>query len=94
VSIVTTDTCTVWGSTDATLPFTNWYVLGSATETSAGQYQFTDLQATNQSRCFYRVLSPRCPAGHRPHPTSFPDFGFWILASTTMLEPERVNPNQ
>jgi hypothetical protein len=49
---------TVWGSTDATLPLTNWYVLGSVTETSAGQYQFTDVQATNQSRCFYRVLSP------------------------------------
>lgn len=49
---------TVWGSTNATLPYTNWYVLGSVTETSVGHYQFTDVQATNHSRCFYRVRSP------------------------------------
>jgi hypothetical protein len=51
-------TFTVLGSTNAALPLTNWYVLGSATEISAGQYQFTDVQTTNQSCCFYCVRSP------------------------------------
>jgi hypothetical protein len=49
---------TVFGSTNMSLPFTNWYLLGSPVELSAGSYQFTDLQATNRPRCFYRVSSP------------------------------------
>ncbi len=48
----------VFCSTSLSLPFTNWYLLGSPVELSAGNYQCTDLQATNQSRCFYRVSSP------------------------------------
>ena len=37
---------------------TNWPVLGTATQVSAGHYQFTDTQtATNKLR-FYRVRSP------------------------------------
>jgi hypothetical protein len=49
---------TVLASTNAALPLASWNVLGSVTEISSGQYQFTDSQATNQSLCFYRVRSP------------------------------------
>jgi hypothetical protein len=51
-------TFSVLGSTNAALPVASWSVLGAATETSAGLYQFTDLQATNQPLHFYRVRSP------------------------------------
>jgi hypothetical protein len=51
-------TFTVVCSTNMLLPLTNWYVLGTATEISSGSYQYTDLQATNHSRCFYGVRSP------------------------------------
>ena len=40
------------------LSLTNWAFLGSITQASAGVYQFTDAQATNGSRRFYRVRSP------------------------------------
>jgi len=33
-------------------------VLGSPNEISAGQFQFTDPQATNDRQRFYRVRSP------------------------------------
>jgi hypothetical protein len=46
------------GSTNLALPLTNWYAVGSVTEISSGLYQFTDLQATNRPRCFYRVRKP------------------------------------
>ena len=36
----------------------NWISLGSATETSPGQYQFTDPHATNFTRRFYQIRSP------------------------------------
>lgn len=36
----------------------NWTVLGAMTETSPGQFQFTDSQATNHPQRFYRVRSP------------------------------------
>jgi hypothetical protein len=49
---------TVLESTNVALPLTNWTVLGTATETPPGQYQFTDSQATNSPRRFYRVRSP------------------------------------
>lgn len=52
------DAFTVLASTNASLPLASWNVLGSVTEISSGQYQFTDLQATNQPLCFYRVRSP------------------------------------
>lgn len=48
---------TVLTSTNLALPLTNWKVLGRVTETSSGQYQFTDTSATNQPQ-FYRVVSP------------------------------------
>ena len=50
-------TFTVLASSNPALPMANWTVLGTATEISPGQYQFTDLQATN-SQCFYRIRSP------------------------------------
>lgn len=49
---------TVFGSTNAALPFTNWTRLGSVGEASPGQFQFTNSQATNSSERFYRVRSP------------------------------------
>lgn len=49
---------TVWGATNPALPLANWYLVGAPTEVSAGQYQFTDLQATNHACCYYRVSSP------------------------------------
>ncbi len=36
----------------------SWIRLGSVPETTPGQYQFTDLQATNYTRRFYRVTQP------------------------------------
>ena len=51
-------TFTVLASTNLTTPLTNWQALGSAAEISSGFYQFTDSQATNRTRCFYRVSSP------------------------------------
>jgi hypothetical protein len=49
---------TVLAATDATVPWSNWTVLGSVTEVSPGQYQFADSQATNTPQRFYRVCSP------------------------------------
>jgi len=46
----------VFGTTNLTVPFTNWLWLGEATEISSGQFQFTDMR-TNSAR-FYRVSSP------------------------------------
>src|SRR5688572_21903782 len=34
---------------------TNWVALGSVTEVSPGQFQFTDRQTTNSHQRFYRV---------------------------------------
>lgn len=45
-------------TTNIEKPFlTNSPLLGSVTEVSPGQYQFTDLQATNSSQRFYRLLA-------------------------------------
>jgi hypothetical protein len=49
---------TVLAASDPGLPAGSWTVLGSATELSAGLYQFTDSQATNSPHRFYRVTSP------------------------------------
>jgi hypothetical protein len=46
----------VYGTTNLTLPFTNWTQLGSATEISPGQFQFTDESNANLER-FYRVTT-------------------------------------
>lgn len=49
---------TVLVSTNVALPLSNWTVLGTPTEVSPGQYQFTDAQLTNRPLQFYRVRFP------------------------------------
>jgi hypothetical protein len=50
---------TVYSTTNLNLSLANWTMLGSATEVSPGQFQFTDPQATtNSPQRFYRVSSP------------------------------------
>jgi|GEM_PF-1073310 len=44
------------GTTNISLPITNWPVVGSPTETAPGQYQFT--APTTNSALFYRLSSP------------------------------------
>jgi len=48
----------VLATTNPALPLSEWTVLGGVTEVSPGQFQFTDPQATNDPRRFYRVRSP------------------------------------
>ena len=50
----------ILASADLSAPLNTWFNLGSATETmpGSGQFQFTDHQATNYPRRFYRVASP------------------------------------
>jgi T5SS/PEP-CTERM-associated repeat protein len=48
----------VLATTNPSLPSSNWIVVGPAIETSPGQFQFTDPQATNNPQRFYRVRSP------------------------------------
>jgi hypothetical protein len=36
----------------------NWTILGAPVETAAGQFKFTDAQAINLPRRFYRVSLP------------------------------------
>lgn len=50
--------CAVFGATNPALPFSNWTTLLGLTEAPPGQFQFTDLLATNIPRRFYRVSSP------------------------------------
>jgi hypothetical protein len=45
-------------TTNPTLSLSNWTALGGVTEISPGQFQFTDPQATNTARRFYRLRSP------------------------------------
>lgn len=47
---------TVRGTTNLTLPFSNWTLLGNATEISPGQFQFTTAPVSSQE--FYRVSTP------------------------------------
>jgi hypothetical protein len=49
---------TVLSSSDVTLPLSNWTILGPATETSLGHYQFTDSAATAAIAQFYIVRRP------------------------------------
>ena len=49
---------TVWGTTNLTLPFSKWQNLGHPAEVTSGNYQFTDVQATNKPARFYKVTSP------------------------------------
>ena len=48
----------VLATTNPSLPLSNWSVLGGVTEVSPGQFQFTDSQAANNPRRFYRIRSP------------------------------------
>jgi WD40 repeat protein len=48
----------VLATTNPALPSTNWTLLSGVTEVCPGQFQFTDLQATNTPRRFYRLRSP------------------------------------
>ncbi len=45
-------------TTNLSLPLSDWSVIGSVPEISPGVFQFTDPQATNGPRHFYRVRSP------------------------------------
>lgn len=47
----------ILAGTNLTQPLSNWFVLGTATESPAGQFTFTDATRTNQQR-FYTVRSP------------------------------------
>ena len=49
---------TTFWTTNVSLAFSNWAILGSATEVLSGQYQFIDSQATNNPQSYYRVRSP------------------------------------
>ena len=49
---------TALASTNLALPLADWMVLGNVTETSPGQYQFTDANATSSPQRYYRVVSP------------------------------------
>lgn len=48
----------VLATTNMALPLNNWTTLGAVTEISPGQFQFSDLQATNNPQRFFRVRSP------------------------------------
>jgi hypothetical protein len=47
-----------YGTSNLVLAFTNWTRLGSVTEISSGQFQFTDSSGTGNQERFYRVTSP------------------------------------
>jgi hypothetical protein len=49
---------TVLTTADPTLPLSAWTPVAGVTEVSPGHYQFTDSQATNSPKRFYRVRSP------------------------------------
>ena len=48
----------VLAASNSAMPLSNWTSLTGLTEVSPGQFQFTDPQATNSPRRFYRVRSP------------------------------------
>lgn len=51
-------TFTVLATTNLSLPFSSWSVLGQPTRSSPGLFQFTDAQTTTCPQRFYRVSSP------------------------------------
>ena len=51
-------TCSIVASTNVSLSPSNWSLLGVATESPAGQYQFTDVQPHTNALRFYRMRSP------------------------------------
>ena len=48
-------TYTILASTNLSLSISNWTNVGTTTETSSGQFQFTDTQAAGKPARFYRV---------------------------------------
>jgi hypothetical protein len=51
-------TFTVLATTNFSLPFDNWRVLGQPIRTGGDLFQFTDFETTNNAQRFYRVSSP------------------------------------
>ncbi|MGH7967216.1 MAG: choice-of-anchor Q domain-containing protein, partial [Limisphaerales bacterium] len=51
-------TFTVLASTNLSLPIENWSILGQPLQVSPGLFQFTDPDAENSARRFYRISSP------------------------------------
>jgi len=49
---------TVLSATNLSLPLSNWAVVGIATNTFPGQFQFTSQPTTNDAQRYYRVRSP------------------------------------
>ena len=49
---------TVLAATNMSLSFSNWDVLGTATEISSGLFQFSDPRTTNNPQRFYLIRSP------------------------------------
>ncbi|EEF61997.1 hypothetical protein Cflav_PD4660 [Pedosphaera parvula Ellin514] len=52
------NTYRVFGSTNPALPFGGWTLLGQASQSSNGVFQFNDVQAGNYPTRFYRVSQP------------------------------------
>jgi len=48
----------VLATTNLSLPLSNWTVVGMASNTGPGQFQFTSQPTTNDSQLFYVVRSP------------------------------------
>jgi streptogramin lyase len=48
----------VLSTTNLLLPLSNWTVIGSASNIAPESFEFTDLQATNDTQRFYRIRSP------------------------------------
>jgi hypothetical protein len=51
-------TFTVLTATNLSQPVDSWCILGQPVQIAPGQFQFTDIQATNNPQRFYRVSSP------------------------------------
>lgn len=49
---------TIYGTTNLTLPFSQWQNLGHPLETSPGVYQFSDASVPNVPARFYQITSP------------------------------------
>jgi hypothetical protein len=49
---------TVLSTTNLTLPFSSWTVVGTAANVASGQFQFTSQPTTNDPELFYGVRSP------------------------------------
>jgi outer membrane protein assembly factor BamB len=49
---------TVFGTTDLSLPFSNWPWLGMLTDSPPGLFQFIDSQTSSNAQRFYHVRSP------------------------------------